>query len=55
MIKTIEDFQRARIEWDKNRQERLDYISNETVKEHKAKKRFSDLNTANATVFPSDW
>ena len=50
MIKTIEDLQRARIEWDKNRQERLDYISNETVKEHKAEKRFSDLNTANATV-----
>ena len=36
----------AQIEWTKKRQERLDYINNEIMKEHK----FS-----NAIVFPSDW
>ena len=44
--KAIEDLQRAQIEWAKKRQERLDYINNEIVKECKAEKRFSDLNTA---------
>ena len=43
--KAIEDLQRAQIEWAKKIQERLDYINNEIVKEHKAEKRFSDLNT----------
>ena len=38
--KAIEDLQRAQIEWAKKRQERLDYINNEIVKEHKAEKRF---------------
>ena len=43
--KAIEDLQRAQIEWAKNRQERLDYINNEIAKEHKAEKRFIDLNS----------
>ena len=42
--KAIEDLQRAQIEWAKKRQEQLDYINNEIIKEHKAEKRFSDLN-----------
>ena len=42
----IEDLQRAQIEWAKRRQERLDYINNEIMKEHKAEKRFTDLNSA---------
>ena len=53
--RAIEDLQRAQIEWAKKRQERLDYINNDIMKEHKAEKRFTDLNSANATVFPSDW
>ena len=32
----IEDMQRCQIEWAKKRQERLDYINNEIMKEHKA-------------------
>ena len=41
--KAIEDMQRAQIEWAKKRQERLDYINNETMKEYKAERRFTDL------------
>ena len=41
--KAIEDLQRAQIEWAKKRQEQLDYINNEIVKERKAEKRFTDL------------
>ena len=44
--KAIEDLQRPQIEWAKKRQERLDYINNEIMKEHKAEKRFMDLNSA---------
>ena len=44
--KAIKDLQRAQTEWAKERQERLDYINNETIKEHKARKRFTDLNSA---------
>ena len=44
--KAIEDMQRAQIEWAKKRQERLDYINNQIMKEHKAEKRFMDLNSA---------
>ena len=44
--KTIEDLQRVQIEWAKKRQERLDYINNEIVKEHKAEKRLMDLKSA---------
>ena len=40
--KAIEDLQRAQLEWAKKRQERLDYINNEIMKERKAEKRFTD-------------
>ena len=36
--KAIEDMQRAQIEWTEKRQERLDYINNKIMKEHKAGK-----------------
>ena len=41
--KAIEDLQRAQIEWAKKRQERLDYINNEIMKEQKAEKGFQTL------------
>ena len=44
--KAIEDLQRAQINWVKKRQERLDYFNNQIIKEHKAEKRFTDLNSA---------
>ena len=44
--KAIEDLQQAQIEWAKKRQERLDYITNQIIKERKAEKRFTDLNLA---------
>ena len=37
--KAIEDLQRAQIEWAKERQERLDYINNQIMKQRKAEKR----------------
>ena len=43
--------QRAEIEWAKKRQERLDYINSEIAKEHKAEKRFMDLNSAMQQYF----
>ena len=43
--------QQAQIEWAKRRQERLDYINNEIIKEHKAEKRFTDLNSAMQQYF----
>ena len=49
--KALEDMQQAQIEWAKKRQERLGYINNEIVKEHKAEKRFSNLNTAMQQYF----
>ena len=49
--KAIEDLQRAQIEWAKKRQERLDYINNEIMKEDKAGKRFMDLNSAMQQYF----
>ena len=49
--KTIEDLQRVQIEWAKKRQERLDYINSEIAKEHKAEKRFMDLNSAMQQYF----
>ena len=52
MIKQIEeDLQRAQINWAKKRQERLDYINNQIVKERKAEKRFTDLNSAMQEYF----
>ena len=44
--KAIEDLQRAQIEWAKKRQEQLDYINNQIIKERKAEERFTDLNSA---------
>ena len=49
--KAIENLKRAQIEWAKRRQERLDYINNEIVKERKAGKRFTDLNSAMQQYF----
>ena len=49
--KAIEDLQRAQIEWSKKTQERLDYINNEIMKEHKAEKRFADLHSAMQQYF----
>ena len=49
--KAIEDLQRAQIEWVKKRQERLDYINNQILKEHKAGKRFVDLNSGMQQYF----
>ena len=48
----IKDLQRAQIKWANKRQERLDYINNEIIKEHKAAKRFTDLNSAMQQYFP---
>ena len=47
--KAIEDLQRAQIERAKKRQELLDYINNQIIKERK--KAFSDLNTAMQQYF----
>ena len=49
--KAIEDSQRAQIEWAKKRQERLDYINNQIIKERKAEERFMDLNSAMQEYF----
>ena len=48
--KAIEDLQRTQIEF-KRRQERLDYINSQIVKERKAEKRFTDLNSAMQQYF----
>ena len=49
--KAIEDLQRAQIQWAKKRQEGLDYINNQIIKECKAEKRFKDLNSAMQQYF----
>ena len=49
--KAIEDLHRAQIEWAKKRQQRLDYINSEIAKEHKAEKRFMNLNSAMQQYF----
>ena len=49
--KAIEDLQRAQMEWARKRQERLDYINNQIMKQHKAEKRFMDLNSAMQQYF----
>ena len=49
--KAIEDLQRAQMEWAKKRQEQLDYINNQIIKEHKAEKRFTNLNSAMQQYF----
>ena len=43
--------QRAQIEWATRRQEQLDYINNQIIKERKAEKRFMDLNSAMQQYF----
>ena len=47
----MEDLQRAQIEWAKKRQERLDYINNQIIKQRKAEKRFADLISAMQQYF----
>ena len=50
--KAIENYmQRAQIEWTIKGQERLDYINNEMIKEHKDVIRFTDLNAAMQQYF----
>ena len=49
--KAIEDLQRAQMEWARKRQERLDYINNQIMKQRKAEKRFADLNSAMQQYF----
>ena len=49
--KAIEDLQRAQIECAKKRQERLDYINDQIMKQRKAEKRFADLNSAMQQYF----
>ena len=49
--KAIEDLQQAQIKWAKKRQERLDYINNQIIKERKAEERFTDLNSAMQEYF----
>ena len=49
--KAIKDLQRAQIEWAKKRQEQLDYINNQIIKERKAEKRFANLNLAMQEYF----
>ena len=49
--KAIKDLQNAQIEWAKKRQERLDHINNQIIKESKAEKRFKDLNSAMQQYF----
>ena len=49
--KAIKDLQRAQIEWAKKRQEQLDYINNQIMKQRKAEKRFADLNSAMQQYF----
>ena len=49
--RAIKDLQRAQIEWAKKKQELLDYINNQIIKERKAEKRFTDLNSAMQQYF----
>ena len=49
--KAIEGLQRAQMEWVRKRQERLDYINNQIMKQRKAEKRFADLNSAMQQYF----
>ena len=51
MLKQLKISKRAQIEWAKKRQERLDYINNQIMKECKAEKRFVDLNSAMQQYF----
>ena len=44
--KAIEDLQQAQMEWVRRRQEQLDYINNQIMKQCKAEERSVDLNLA---------
>ena len=50
--KAFEDLQRTQIKWAKKRQERLDYINNEIMKERKAKKSVGSQNHNHLKQFP---
>ena len=43
--------QQAQIDWAKKKEEQLDYINNEIMKEQKAEKRFTDLHSAMQQYF----
>ena len=49
--KAIQDLQRAQTDWAKRRQEGLDYINNQIIKERMAEKKFTDLNSAMQQYF----
>ena len=49
--KAIEDLQQTQMEWARKRQERLDCINNQIMKQHKAEKSFADLNSAMQQYF----
>ena len=49
--KAIEDMQQAQLLWAKKGQERLDYINDQIIKERKAEKRFTNLNSAMQQYF----
>ena len=51
MIKQLKIYNELKQNGLKKRQERLDYINNEIAKEHKAEKRFADLNSAMQQYF----
>ena len=53
--KAIKDLQRAQTEWAKKRQEGLDYINNQIIKECKAEKTFKDPKFSNVKLLPSYW
>ena len=42
----IEALQKAQIEWEHNRQQRIDFINNQLRLEHKAETKFTELNDA---------
>ena len=42
----IEQLQKAQIEWNKKRQQKIDFINNRLLKEKKAERRFNELNNA---------
>ena len=42
----IEQLQKAEIEWNKKRQQKIDFINNRLLKEKKAERRFNKLNNA---------
>ena len=50
-FEAIEDLERVQIEWAKRRQQQLDYIDSQIVKEHKAEKRFTDFNSTMQQYF----